>query len=685
MNHTDMTLECETWSKSLMDHLGLGFNWHMDNKPAPAKKAFRKLVTRQWGLYSLAVTAIFILGAYALTNVAVDAIVIRRLRKYARPPGTRVQFFRQGLRLRLMIPLLLTIVTVCSLVQTYQDFIFLTKRLGRVSAALYPAMLFLALRPSPLPRTFYLALLPVHKWLSRIVVLTTVLHSIFYAYIYYSTGVLGKKMAEIENIYGIIATALFLLIAATSIAPIRRKMYPIFYGIHYPATWACVFLIWGHARPPANGYFYCSLAILIGQILYRIWTTTHVKPLSIFPVSPTLFLVTYPNVYKRGYKPSEYGGLPSFDRDVEDHDFDAKPVFTPASHIRLSSPLWQPATWMKSSHPYTVASRPEDDHLQLVVRKSNFFPDTTLHANRNMSLTGPFCSVPSTFFIPGAAKRVLLVCGGTGISFAAPVLRHCADRGIPCKLVWAIREVRDVAILPLLGIRCDTSVNVEIEVYVSRPITSLSPTKAGIMNDYRSSLGNKDEAAAADDIDINIEACGHGCCTPCQGNPERVPLLEAQKREAKHQEQQSQAQSHAQQQALGEIPVSSNGTIDYNAIQPVKAVPLLRRPRKMTSTLLRKSWIPTEYDSPLAQFTMISSKLALNLDLAKWLSGVLEPPCGSRNSTHTTGGTCCMQVPGLVDKTGCWVLASGSVQLVRETSKWAADNSFLCVKDEYSM
>ena len=44
-----------------------------------------------------------------------------------------------------------------------------------------------------------------------------------------------------------------------------------------------------------------------------------------------------------------------------------------------------------------------------------------------------------------------------------------------------------------------------------------------------------------------------------------------------------------------------------------------------------------------------------------------------------------MQVPGLVDKTGCWVLASGSVQLVRETSKWAADNGFLCVKDEYSM
>lgn len=665
-----------------MDHLGMGFNWHMDNKPTPAKKAFRKLVTRQWGLYSLAVTTIFILVAYALTNVTVDAIVIRRLRKYSRPPGTRVQFFRQGLRLGIVVPLLLAIITACSMLQTYQDFIFLTKRLGRVSAALYPAMLFLALRPSPLPRTFYLALLPIHKWLSRIIVLTSVLHSIFYAYIYYATGVLGKKMAEIENIYGIVATVLFVLIAATSIKPIRRHMYPIFYGIHYPATWACVFLIWAHARPPANGYFYSSLVILIGQIFYRLWTTVHVKPLSVFPVSPTLFLVTYPNVYKKGYRPSTIGGLPSFDRTNEDHDPDANPVFTPASHIRLSSPLWQPATWMKSTHPYTVASRPEDAHLQLVVRKSRFFPDTTLQTTQ-MSLTGPFCSVPSTFFIPGAAKRVLLVCGGTGISFAAPVLRHCADRGIPCKLVWAIREVRDVAILPLLGIRCDTSVNVEIEVYVSRPITSLSPGN-GIMRDYRSSLGGKDEAAAADDIDINVEACGHGCCTPCQMNPERAPLLEAQKREAQHQEQQADAQSAAQLQALNEMPVGAYGTIDYDAIKPVKAVPL-RRPRRMTSGALRKSWIPQEYDSPLAQFTMVSSKLALNLDLAKWLSGVLEPPCGARSSSHTTGGTCCMQVPGLVDKTGCWVLASGSPQLVRETNRWAHDNSFLCVKDEYSM
>lgn len=45
-----------------------------------------------------------------------------------------------------------------------RDLLEITKRMGRISVALMPPLLFLTLRPSPLPHTLYLALLPLHKW-----------------------------------------------------------------------------------------------------------------------------------------------------------------------------------------------------------------------------------------------------------------------------------------------------------------------------------------------------------------------------------------------------------------------------------------------------------------------------------------------------------------------------------------
>ena len=48
------------------------------------------------------------------------------------------------------------------------------------------------------------------------------------------------------------------------------------------------------------------------------------------------------------------------------------------------------------------------------------------------------------------AKRLLIVIGGSAISFALPILRVMNYHGIPTKIVWVIKDFRDVLVLDIL-------------------------------------------------------------------------------------------------------------------------------------------------------------------------------------------------------------------------------------------
>ena len=91
--------------------------------------------------------------------------------------------FNITLRSSTIIQLLfwITFLTSLSLVDIYNgDLIFLAKRLGRIPANCLPTILFLTLRPSPLPHTLYLTLIPIHKWLSRLIIIQSVIHTVLY-------------------------------------------------------------------------------------------------------------------------------------------------------------------------------------------------------------------------------------------------------------------------------------------------------------------------------------------------------------------------------------------------------------------------------------------------------------------------------------------------------------------------
>ncbi|KAI5951195.1 FRE8 [Candida jiufengensis] len=330
-----------------------------------------------------------------------------------------------------------------SLVDIYHgDLIFLAKRLGRVCANCLPTVLFLTLKPSPLPNTLYLTLIPIHKWLSRLIIIQAVIHTIIYLF-YFNFTDTWFKMWKMENVFGWIALLGFLIIIITSLSNFRAKFYRVFYFLHYSCTWIIVGTLQIHIRPdPYTFYTIANCSILFAQILYRLHLTrvSTKSEVKVIDVSPNLSLIEFPN------------------------SLIAKPAIAPGAHIRITNysssifvRIWKQL--IPNYHPYTLVSLPQDRDQKLIIRKSNF----QIYNNHRYLITGSFD--PHLLFINYKqpknsnnkkfslsklhveAKRVLIVVGGSAISFALPILRVMNYHGVPTKVVWVIKDFRDVLIL----------------------------------------------------------------------------------------------------------------------------------------------------------------------------------------------------------------------------------------------
>ncbi|ODV95744.1 hypothetical protein PACTADRAFT_30325, partial [Pachysolen tannophilus NRRL Y-2460] len=327
------------------------------------------------------------------------------------------------------------ILGILTFAELHQDLLFLAKRLGRVSTACLPTILFLSLRPSPLPNMLYLALLPIHKWLSRIIVLQGLAHTIIYL-LYFNFKNTWSKAYKIENIYGIIALLGFLIIAFTSLPIVRRLNYKVFYINHYIFTWIIVICLFFHARPGIPYITTLNVAILIYQIIYRIRNTKKTK-VDVINISSHLTLILIPNSAI-----SQKSGAPGSHLRIIDHDPSKKFQNIIKNYL------------IPMQHPYTITTLPVDSVQKLIVRNSNFRFDK----NKIYYVTGAF--LPHLDFLTprrkGNAKsllykvkckRCLIVVGGSAISFALPILRVLNYNGCIVKIVWVARDIEDLKIL----------------------------------------------------------------------------------------------------------------------------------------------------------------------------------------------------------------------------------------------
>ena len=326
------------------------------------------------------------------------------------------------------------------------DLILITKRLGRNCMSLYVPLLFLTMRPSPLPNVLYLNLVPIHKWLGRLLVFQALLHTILYTCLYYKREVLWK-LKKLANLYGIFSMIGFIIIAALSMSKIRRKDYRIFYISHYAMTWMTVIMLQYHARPRATYYTFANLAILLFQIAYRLSMTRVIRFDDVEEISPSFKRVRIPTklLAKKAVSPGCHL------RINNKHDNFFKNIF-----FNLLVPL---------QHPYTIESLPSDDQCALIIKNGRFpivkgknyyvtgafeprlpFFNNSIFSNDDSKRQNAMPRAISSLF-GNKDKKVIIVTGGSAVSFGLPILQILNAENYKCKMYWITRDLTDLNLI----------------------------------------------------------------------------------------------------------------------------------------------------------------------------------------------------------------------------------------------
>ncbi|KAK9236203.1 hypothetical protein V1525DRAFT_420613 [Lipomyces kononenkoae] len=385
----------------------------IDLTPSKEDKFLRRAITNKYGIITLAVSFT------ALAIITIRAFAIRRLPKLISKPFP----------LWLSVSLCALVLSLLSLVETHDDYLYLTKRLGRVAAASLPALYFLALRPSPIPLESYLRLLPIHIWLARIIVLLSTLHGILYINYWVRAGKF-TTFFEPANLFGVLAVTSFLATVVVSIKYFRSRNHELFYKTHYVLAWACVPILAYHARPKIWWIaFYLSL-FLVGQLIHRHFFGQYVR-LGVRRISAHTQVVTLPrNIFPK--------------------------YFSPGAHVRigptgLASRFW----FIAASHPYTIASlASEEDCVRLIVKPGKRFQ---LEDGDQCIVYGPYGSATYADLVDmdqnsQSPQRIVVIAGGVGISFAAPIVTSLRRTNAKVTLLWATRTKEDLTLLKVLGL-----------------------------------------------------------------------------------------------------------------------------------------------------------------------------------------------------------------------------------------
>ncbi len=660
--------------------------------PSPESVVLRKMTTRQYGNITLVVAAL----------ITVLTVVVNYLSCSSFKSPQPIKYIRRRWRLYHTVSLWTIVIFFLSWHTNNNDFLWVTKRTGRVATALMPTLLFLTLKPTPLPYTLYLQFLPLHKWLSRIVVLQSLIHAIMYTWVYTRLGKLAKLL-KFSNVVGIVAMFAFLMIALTSLRPIRRKTYQFFYFIHYTLTWFSVILLFYHAKPGIGYYTIANISILIGQIVYRIYKTTTFKIINndLHHISPSLYIVTIPRRC-----------LPSY--------------FQPASHLRILARTSQfnLLSWVLPSRPYTIASLPTDDNIKLIIRKTR----SVMLPDHQYSLYGAFkCFEGNTFF--GAREtnsitnhnygeisirnnhndinysldgvdKVLFVCGGSAVSMALPLMRILNHNGgIPFRLIWAVRDPRDVEILEYFDIRGG-----DIEIYITEkdlkkrlynlhsnassvvesetdPLMEsniCNPYGSNSFSSYNSNMEYSSPSEGARKPVMNVNISQHDVQPIVDNGVDRVLSEESI---GIHIDR----VGHYERGNPDLVNEDESLTFGTNIIKESNSQKLKNNKRESRHEHSTRS---SEYIQDSSEISFFKGRPVLGCRLYDWLldNGCCEGPQTS-NDEHNV---CCRDLEQANiykegDKKRLWVIAAGPNGLVQQVKKWSLENGLTFHEEKFSL
>jgi predicted ferric reductase len=277
----------------------------------------------------------------------------------------------------------------------------------------------------------------LHRWVARLFLVQTLLHSILALILYKNTGSYATTMKLDWWIWGAVATVASVIIVLTSALIIRQRAYELFLITHIVMAVICVVGCWYHVWYGYENTFgyetwlYATIAVWFSDRLARLARIlkTGIRRAKVTDIGPSIVRVDIPGI--RGVAPGRavYVYFPTLHplRPWENHPFSMVPTafldkHDNTSHSELDTGDREKNQTSKTGSVTAMNSKGyTNSGLTLFVRKSKGITGILQANARLLTLVeGPYPTNPTKSVLQ--SDRLLLIGGGIGITGLLPYL-----------------------------------------------------------------------------------------------------------------------------------------------------------------------------------------------------------------------------------------------------------------------
>ncbi|KAF2116930.1 hypothetical protein BDV96DRAFT_631182 [Lophiotrema nucula] len=263
----------------------------------------------------------------------------------------------------------------------------------------------------------------LHRWCARCLLLTATIHMGYFFADWAPYDYIGVQLKENTLVWkGVVAWALLVWIVFSSMTPIRGWCYEVFVLQHLVSFAVMIGFIYIHTPAEVHGYIWAPVALF--------WFDRVVRALRLLYANISFF---HPRQRRAGQMSglwackAEFTPLPHKTTRIVIQN---PPIsWTPGQHVFLSCHSIVPL----QTHPFTIASIPEDGRMEFLVKaetgstkhflkhaeKTHGLPASQSSCTRTVAIEGPYgCLRPLRQF-----DSVVFLAGSTGATFNVPLLR----------------------------------------------------------------------------------------------------------------------------------------------------------------------------------------------------------------------------------------------------------------------
>ncbi|KAL2127552.1 hypothetical protein VTI74DRAFT_10558 [Chaetomium olivicolor] len=336
--------------------------------------------------------------------------------------------------------------------ETGEDYLHLTKRFGAIALSQYPLQYLLALKSlNPVAYLLQSSHEQINRWHRVLARVTTTLLCLHVAF-YWGFFILNDRLDRLGDpvvVAGVFAFMALNLVISTSLRPVRRYSYRLFFIIHLVMGIMIPIMLITHAAPGRMFLFEALGVFFLDLVSRKLDTVTASATVGSIP-GTNLVKITASIPQS---KVNRFRGHPG-------------------SHIYLSIPAAARKSMSAASvshllfeflfNPFTVAAVDEENgDLTLVARHCGGpmtaalgkFAGLAKPNNANisdeeklpLSIEGPYGAASRFPQLCTDFDRILLVAGGVGATFTLPLYRSIVSENPTArvKMVWAIRSAGD--------------------------------------------------------------------------------------------------------------------------------------------------------------------------------------------------------------------------------------------------